>query len=246
MSYVLIANFMFLEIKKLKVEVNKKEILKEIDFKIGKGEIQALLGPNASGKSTLCQVISGSPKYKIVKGKILFQGKEITKFSPEKRVKLGIALAWQSPPAIKGVKLSRLLKEISKKKIDKNKLNIDASLLKREVNLNFSGGEKKLSELSQILSLNPKLVIFDEIDSGLDLKKLEKVSKIIKKKLLNKKVSVLLITHSGEILKFLKPKITNVMVGGKIICKQKNFKKVLKTIKKYGYEKCKKRALFTN
>jgi len=220
-------NFMLLEIRKLKVKADEKEILKEIDFKIGKGEIQALLGPNASGKSTLCQVILGNPKYKVVEGKIFFQGKEITKFSPEKRVKLGMALTWQSPPAIKGVKLSQLLKEISKKGIKKNELNVNSDLLKREVNLNFSGGEKKLSELLQILSLNPKLVIFDEIDSGLDLKRLEKVSETIKEKLVNKKISILLITHSGEILKFLKPKITNVMVNGKIICRQKNFKKVL-------------------
>ena len=239
-------NFMVLEIRKLKVKVDKKEILKGIDFKIGKGEIQALLGPNTSGKSTLCQVILGNPKYKVIKGKIFFQGKEITKFSPEKRVKLGMALAWQSPPAIKGVKLSQLLKEISKKGIKKNELDLDSNLLEREVNLNFSGGEKKLSELLQILSLNPKLVIFDEIDSGLDLERLEKVSEIIKEKLVNKKISILLITHSGEILKFLKPKITNVMVNGEIICRQKNFKKVLRTIKKYGYEKCKKRALSTN
>ena len=110
---------MLLEIRKLKVKADEKEILKEIDFKIGKGEIQALLGPNASGKSTLCQVILGNPKYKVVEGKIFFQGKEITKFSPEKRVKLGMALTWQSPPAIKGVKLSQLLKEISKKGLRK-------------------------------------------------------------------------------------------------------------------------------
>ena len=226
-----------LEIKKLKVRANRREILKGIDLKINRGETQALLGPNASGKSTLAQVILGNPKYKVTQGEIFFESRDITKFPPEKRAKLGIALAWQSPPTIKGVKLSRLLKEISRKEIE---ISEGKELLEREVNLDFSGGEKKISELLQVLVLNPKLVIFDEIDSGLDLKRLGKVAKIIKKELAAKKVSVLLITHSGEILRFLKPKVTNVMVGGKIICKGKDLKKVLTTIKKYGYEKCKK------
>ena len=226
-----------LEIKKLKVRANRREILKGIDLKINRGETQALLGPNASGKSTLAQVILGNPKYKVTQGEIVFESRDITKFPPEKRAKLGIALAWQSPPTIKGVKLSRLLKEISRKEIE---ISEGKELLEREVNLDFSGGEKKISELLQVLVLNPKLVIFDEIDSGLDLKRLGKVAKIIKKELAAKKVSVLLITHSGEILRFLKPKVTNVMVGGKIICKGKDLKKVLTTIKKYGYEKCKK------
>jgi len=232
-----------LEIKKLKVRANGREILKGIDLKINRGETQVLLGPNASGKSTLAQVILGNPKYKVTQGEIFFEGRDITKFPPEKRAKLGIALAWQSPPVIKGVKLSRLLKEISRKEIE---ISDGKELLKREVNLDFSGGEKKISELLQVLVLNPKLVIFDEIDSGLDLKRLEKVAKIIKKELVAKKVSVLLITHSGEILRFLKPKVTNVMINGKLICKQKNFRKVLRTIKKYGYEKCKKHTLSPN
>jgi len=116
----------------------------------------------------------------------------------------------------------------------------DKHLLERDVNLDFSGGEKKISELIQILALNPKLVIFDEVDSGLDLKKIRSVAEMIKKELIDRKISVLLVTHSGSILNFLKPNITNVMVSGKIVCRDKNYKKVLKTIKKYGYEKCKK------
>lgn len=229
-----------LKIENLWVIVNGKEILKGVNLKIEPGEIQALLGPNASGKSTLAQVILGNPKYKIKKGKIIFQGKDISKFTSEKRVKLGIALTWQSPPVIKGVKLSQLLERISFKKGFQPEEG--KKLLEREVNVDFSGGEKKISELLQILSLNPKLVIFDEIDSGLDIKKTERVAKIIKKEFLGKKIkiAVLFITHSGDILKFFKPKITNVMVRGKIICKGKDYKKVLRVIKKYGYEKCKK------
>jgi len=238
---------MFLQVKNLKVQGNGKQILKGVNLQIKKGDVQVLLGPNASGKSTLCHTILGNPKYKVTAGKIFFQGKEITNLAPEKRVKLGLALSFQSPPTIKGVKISQLLDKISTVKNSKLKdlkqQIFDKRLLKRDINLDFSGGEKKTSELMQVLALNPKLVIFDEVDSGLDLKKIRNVAKIIKKELINKKISVLLITHSGEILRFLKPKMTNVIIDGKIICEQKDYKKVLRTIKKYNYEKCKKRAL---
>jgi len=230
---------MLLQIKNLKAKGDDKEILKGINLNLKQGELQVLLGPNASGKSTFAKVISGNPKYKITQGEILFNKKKITRLAPEKRTKLGIVLAWQNPPAIKGVKLSCLLEKISKTKPE-NKVGIEANLLDREINVNFSGGEKKISELLQVLSLNPKLAILDEIDSGLDLKKLEKVSQLIKNELVDKKIAVLLITHSGSILKFLKPKITNIMLNGKIICKSKDYQKTLKVIKKYGYEKCKK------
>lgn len=226
-----------LKIENLWVAGDRKEILKGINMKVEYGQVQAILGPNASGKSTLAQVILGNPKYKITKGKIFFEGKEITKLSPEKRAKLGLALAWQAPPTIRGIKLSQLLERISQNEFE---VFDGKNLLERDVNLDFSGGEKKISELLQILALKPKLAIFDEIDSGLDIKKLEKVSQIIKKELIAQKTAVLLITHWGEILNFLKPDLTNVILDGKIICKSLNYKKVLKVIKKYGYEKCKK------
>lgn len=229
-----------LKTENLYVKADGEEILKGIDFKIDAGQIQAILGPNASGKSTFSQAILGNPRYKTIKGKIFFKGKEITRLSPEKRVRLGMALSWQSPPAIRGVKLSQLLKKISAKREPLSvKLEGSSSLLERETNVDFSGGEKKISELLQILSLSPRLVIFDEIDSGLDIQKLKKVSEIIKRELVDKKIAVLLITHWGQILNYLKPDLVNVMVAGKIICREKNFKKVLKVIKKYGYEKCK-------
>jgi Fe-S cluster assembly ATP-binding protein len=232
-----------LKIDKLKVKGSGKEILKGVNLQIKRGEIQALLGPNASGKSTLAQVILGNPKYKITQGRIFFEDKEVTKLFPEKRAKLGIAMTWQSPPAIKGVKFSQLLSKISTfggSTPFAVARELEPNLLEREINVDFSGGEKKMSELVQVIALNPKLVIFDEIDSGLDIKRLEKAAKIIKKELVDKKVSILLITHSGAILNFLKPDITNVMVQGRIICREKDYKKVLKIIKKYGYEKCKK------
>ncbi len=228
---------MLLETKNLKVKVGTKEILKGMDFRIREGEVQVLLGPNGSGKSCFAQTISGNPKYKVGEGKIFFQGKEITELSPEKRAEIGIAMAWQSPPAIKGLTLSKLINKIAK---TESQEKITPHILEREVNLNLSGGEKKISELLQIIALRPRFVVFDEIDSGLDIKILKKVSGIIKKELVNKNVSILLITHWGQILNFLKPDFTNVILDGKLICREKDFKKVLRAIKKYGYEKCKK------
>lgn len=225
-----------LKIENLKAESGGKEILNGLDFEMNKGDFFVLLGPNASGKSTLSQVIMGSPKYKIKEGKITFLGKDITRFSPEKRARLGISLSWQAPPAVKGVRLSKLLEKISRKK---HEISEGKDLLEREVNVNFSGGERKIAELLQIFSLDPKLVILDEIDSGLDIRKLQTVSQMIKKGLIAKGVSVLMITHSGHILNYLKPDRVLVILGGRIICSDKNYKTILKTIKKYGYEKCK-------
>jgi Fe-S cluster assembly ATP-binding protein len=225
-----------LKVRNLGVSADKKEILRGVNLEIREKEIQALLGPNASGKSTFAQVISGNPKYKITRGKILFLGKDITRLPPEKRAKMGIALSWQTPPPVKGVKFSQLLEKISREKVE---VEDGKNLFEREINVDFSGGEKKISELIQVLALKPKLVIFDEIDSGLDIKRVEKVAKIIKEKLVKRGISVLIITHSGEILNYLKPNLVSVMLDGKIVCQSKDFEKVLRTIKKYGYEKCK-------
>lgn len=217
--------------------IDGKEILKGISLEIKQNEIHVLMGPNGSGKSTLSQVIMGNPKYKITAGKMLFYEKDISSLSPDKRAKLGIAMSWQNPPTVKGVKLSDFVAKIGSKNVHIKEAD---NLLEREVNVDFSGGERKISEIYQITSLNPKLVIFDEIDSGLDIKKIERVAHIIKKEFVDLGVSILVITHLGSILNYLKPNITSVVVDGKIICKNKDFKQVLSIIKKYGYEKCKK------
>jgi Fe-S cluster assembly ATP-binding protein len=214
-----------------------KEILKGVSLEIKRGEVHVLMGPNGSGKSTLAHVIMGNPKYKISEGEILFSKKDIAKMTPDKRAKLGIAMSWQTPPAIKGIKLSDFIAKIGSRDVQMKEID---KLLDREVNVNFSGGERKISEIYQIASLGPKLVIFDEIDSGLDIKKIEQVAEKIKKEFIDQGVSILVITHSGTILNYLNPDITNVMVDGKIISRDKGFKKTLGRIKKYGYDKCKK------
>jgi len=226
-----------LQIKNLSVEVEGKKILNFLDLEIKQGEIHALLGPNASGKSTLAKVIMGFPEYKVKTGSILFSGKEIKGQAAEKRSKMGISLVFQNPPAIEGVKLSKLLENISINEIkEKEKYS---HLLEREVNVNLSGGEKKISELIQVLSLNPKLLILDEIDSGLDMKKREEVVEILKKEARDRKMAIIIITHQGEILKKFNPDKISVMINGRIACQSKDYKKILETIKKNDYAKCK-------
>lgn len=146
-----------LKIENLSVKVDSKDILRGINIGIKKTEVHALLGPNASGKSTLAQVIMGFPDYKITEGKIIFKGKDITNLSIEERAKLGMALVFQHPPTIKGIKLSNLLEKISKQTVDIKEFSVNPDILEREINVGFSGGEKKLSEIIQIISLNPAL-----------------------------------------------------------------------------------------
>ena len=228
-----------LKIERLSVRVGGKDILKDINLEIKKAEIHALLGPNASGKSTLVYTMMGFPDYKIMEGEIDFKGKNIGNLSIEERAKLGIAVVFQHPPIIKGIKLSKLLEKISKQVINIKEFPIKSDLLSREINVGFSGGERKLSEIMQIISLSPSLVIFDELDSGLDVEMLEKLASIIKDKFLHNKVSILLITHRGSILHFLKPDFAHVIINGELVCSSRDWKDIWETIRKYGYEKCK-------
>ena len=228
-----------LEVKNLVVEIEGKKVLNNLCFNIKKGEVIALLGPNGSGKSTLAKVIAGDLRVKIKEGEIFLNNEKISKLPPEKRVSMGIVLAFQNPPEIEGLKMIDFIESI---KIEEG--SSDDKLMQREVNKGFSGGEKKISELMQITSLNPKLVILDEIDSGLDIKKTEVVAKIIKKYFIDKGVAVLIITHHGDILDLLKPTKTNILIDGIIVGKDEDYKTVLKTIKKYDYEKCRKCTKF--
>ena len=224
-----------LKVTGLRVKAEGKEILRGIDLEIKKGEIHALLGPNASGKTTLSLAIAGWPLYKITAGEVFFEDKKITSLSPEERAKLGLALCFQHPPVVRGLPLRRLLEKISPGK----EITVGKELLDREMNLDFSGGERKLSEIAQIIALEPKFVIFDELDSGLDLENLEKLTRLIKERLLENGRSVLLISHQAEIFRFLQPNFVHVMLQGKIIHTSSDFKTTWETIEKYGYEKCK-------
>lgn len=218
-----------LEIKNLHVEVEGKEILKGINLILDLGKINALMGPNGSGKSTLVNSIMGHPRYVVTKGEIIFEGKDITKFSPDKRAKLGLFLSFQYPREISGVTISKFLKTTSKeinkdyslfnfKKNLKEKmeiLGIGKEMSERYLNVGFSGGEKKKSEILQMLLLDPKLIILDETDSGLDIDSLKTVAKGVNS-IMNKEKTILIITHYKRILDYIKPDKVFILINGKI------------------------------
>lgn len=244
---------LLLEITDLAVEVNYKEILSDIDLYIDKGETHVLLGPNGSGKSTLFMSILGFPKYKITRGEIIFKGEDITHLSTTERVKMGVGVSFQNPPAIRGVKLNDLLKiehhdnvkgELSTELMEQaTKLKFDEKFLDRDVNLGFSGGEVKRSEILQLLAQQPDFIMFDEPDSGVDIENVELLAEEIntlldkdKKPGLREK-SGLLITHLGYILNFVSADTANVLMDGKIACSGSP-DEILEDIRKEGFKGC--------
>jgi Fe-S cluster assembly ATP-binding protein len=243
---------LLLEITDLAVEVNEKEILSDIDLYIDQGETHVLLGPNGSGKSTLFMSILGFPKYKITRGEIIFKGEDITNLPTTERVKMGIGVSFQNPPAIRGVKLQNLLKiehheegeELSPEMMELvQKLKFDDIFLQRDVNLGFSGGEVKRSEILQLLAQRPDFIMFDEPDSGVDIENVELLAEEVntlldkdKKPGLREK-SGLLITHLGYILNFVPADTAHVLMDGKIACSG-NPTEILEDIRKEGFLGC--------
>ena len=240
---------MTLEIKNLSVEVKGKKILKNINLKLEPGKINVLMGPNGSGKSTLAQVLMGDKKYKITSGKIIFEGHDITNLSPDKRAKKGIFLSFQNPEEIEGIPIKQFLRtaynslnplkplsllEFNKRLKEKAKLlEIDESFLSRYLNHGFSGGEKKKSEILQLSVLEPKFLILDETDSGLDIDSLKAISKAINL-ILGKDKYVFLITHYKRILNYIKPDKVFIMINGKIALEGK--KDLLDKLEEKGYK----------
>ncbi|QUH27928.1 ABC transporter ATP-binding protein [Vallitalea guaymasensis] len=222
-----------LKIDNLEVEVDGKKVLDKLNLEMGKGETHVLLGPNASGKSTLLCTLLGFSKYKIKGGKILFKDEDISDIEIEERAQRGMAAVYQNPPAI-NVKLSKLLDKIRKKNV---KIEGIESLMQRDVNIGFSGGERKFSEVIQVISLDPDLIILDELDAGLDVENLERLCLLIKEQLNDK--TILLITHRGKALNYFKPDYAHVMLDGKITCSSKDWEKIWRLIEENGYEKCK-------
>ncbi len=244
-----------LEIKDLHVKVEGKEILKGINLKFEKGKIYALMGPNGSGKSTLANVIMGNPKYKITKGKILFNNEDITNINPAQRAKKGIFLSFQNPSEIEGVAISNFLRmalNSSKNqkisvpdfhKLLKEKLKLlkmPENMSERYLNYGFSGGEKKKSEILQLALLNPKIAILDETDSGLDIDALKTIASEINM-LMNKDKTIILITHYKRILEYLKPDKLFVMINGKIAIEGKD--KLINQLEKKGYDWIEKKKI---
>ncbi len=221
-----------LEIQNLTVNVEEKEILHGINLKIQKGETHVLMGPNGAGKSTLGFALMGNPRYEVTGGQIRFHGNRIEKAPTNERAKAGMFLSFQNPLEVSGLSLSSFIRSALtqkqggrirlwefKKEMERamKLLQIDPSYGERDLNVGFSGGEKKKSEILQMLLLKPSLAILDETDSGLDVDAVRTVSQGVKEYQKDGDRGLLIITHSTRILESLQVDHTHVMVGGKIV-----------------------------
>jgi len=241
-----------LDIKDLTVEVEGKEIIKDLNLCIERGEAHVLFGPNGCGKTTLLMTILGFPAYKVKKGRIMFKDVDITDLPTNERVKLGMGMSFQHPPEIRGVKLGDMVNiALGRKegKIDERvvelgkRLNISSDFLNRDVNLGFSGGEVKRSEILQLLAQAPDFIMFDEPDSGVDVENIELIGDLMNELLGREKIpskrerSGLIITHSGFIMRYIKPDRAHVMLNGRIACSGIP-DEVARHIIEEGFERC--------
>jgi Fe-S cluster assembly ATP-binding protein len=224
-----------LSVKGLKANVDHKEILKGLDLEVGAGEVHAIMGPNGSGKSTFAHVLSGREGYEVTGGSVTFDGEDLLDLEPEERARLGLFLAFQYPVELPGVNNTYFLKAalnairksrgeeeldaVSFMRLMKERLKIlhlDDSLLKRPVNVGFSGGEKKRNEIFQMALLEPKLAILDETDSGLDIDALRIVADGVNA-LRSPERSMIVVTHYQRLLDYIQPDHVHVLSGGRII-----------------------------
>ncbi len=209
-----------LKITNLKAKVNGKEILKGINLEIDKG-LYFLMGPNGAGKSTLARALSGDPSLE-VNGEITLDNKKISELGPEDRFKLGLFMGYQIPPEIKGVKARTLLEKALEKhgkRVDLDELakmvGLSPGILERDVNVGFSGGERKKLELLQLLAFKPRYAILDEPDSGVDMDTLRKLGGVLNS--CKDACGILVITHTGNLLKFTEPKKVFILANGRIV-----------------------------
>lgn len=226
-----------LVIKNLNVSIENQKILNDLSLEIPQGEVHAIMGPNATGKSTLAYTLMGHPRYQVESGSVYLNGTNILELTPEERSRLGIFLAFQYPVSIPGVTVANFLRtalnshrkaanpldkgipvpEFRKLMIEKMQLlEMDHAMAGRYLNEGFSGGEKKRVEILQMAMLEPKIAILDETDSGLDIDALRIVSEGINT-LKNPELGILVITHYQRILNYLKPDVVHVMAEGRIL-----------------------------
>lgn len=240
-----------IQLKNISVSIEGKKILSDINLTLKPGQIVALLGPNGSGKSSIALTLAGHPKYKIISGQILFDNQNINTFTPDKRANLGLFFVSQSPLAIPGLNVKSYLWQLYKKynqskKItlsefrdwldtETNQLDIKKELLNRSLNDGFSGGERKKMEVLQMLVTHPKYIIIDEIDSGLDVDALKKISIKINQLAKTNKSGILIITHYNRILKYLVP--NQVLILEKTSIKNSGGLELIDQIEKNGFQK---------
>lgn len=226
-----------------------KKILDNLNIQIGQGEIHVLMGPNGAGKSSLGNVLMGNPVYKVTGGKILFKGQDITDEAVDKRAKLGMFMSFQAPLEVPGISLESFIRSALQQKTGEHVklfqfqkelkacmelLNMNPDYAKRDLNVGFSGGERKKSEILQLLMLKPDFAILDETDSGLDVDAVRFVAKGIEEYRRITKGSLLIITHTAKILEGLPVDKTHVIVKGHIV--KTGDGELFKTINEKGFE----------
>jgi Fe-S cluster assembly ATP-binding protein len=222
-----------LKIENLHVNIEGKEILKGVNLEVNGGEVHAIMGPNGTGKSTLASALMGHPKYEVTSGSVTLDGEDVLEMEVDERARKGLFLAMQYPSEISGVTNSDFLRtainakrgegnEISLmkfiRKMDEKMamLNMDESFAHRYLNEGFSGGEKKRNEILQMMMLEPRIAILDEIDSGLDIDALKVVAKGVNS-MLGPNLGVLIITHYQRLLNYIKPDFVHVFMQGRIV-----------------------------
>lgn len=235
-----------LEVNDLIVKVEDKIILNGINMILQRSESYIMFGPNGSGKTTLIKAIMGMPPYEVSSGKIIFMGEDITEKTVDERAKLGISMGFQYPPEISGIKLSDLLKQCLDKDVEDsfnekereliNVFNLN-DFLDRNINVGFSGGERKRSELLQMIFLKPKLLLLDEPDSGVDVESLKIISSEVQRYIEKSGSSALIVTHKGDILEYIKSEHACVILNSKIHCFP-DPKNIYERIKSSGYDEC--------
>ena len=238
-----------LELKDVHVSIGETEILKGITLSFSPGKIHVIMGPNGSGKSTLAHAVMGHPKYKITKGSIVLKGKDITNEKPHIRAREGLFLSFQYPVEVSGVTVSTFLRtalnSLREKPLSvvefhqflKEKmalLKIDLSLSRRYLNMGFSGGEKKQMEILQLLVLQPTFAFLDETDSGLDVDAIKRVAESINRVRKQNNMSIIIITHYPNFLKYLTPDEVSIMYKGNIVAKGKQ--ELIQAIEERGFE----------
>lgn len=237
-----------LQVEGLHVSVGDREILRGVDLVIAEGETHVLLGPNGGGKTTLLNTIVGLPGYRITAGRILFKGTDLASLEIDERARLGIGVAFQRPPAVRGIKLKQLIEVAGNDDFTEadmadliGELTLER-MIDRDVNMGFSGGEMKRSEMAQLLAQAPDLTLFDEPESGVDLDNIAVVGGAMTRLLKAERVgkgtrSGLIVTHTGHILEYVNADIGHVLYNGKLACKG-NPRDLIGEIGKHGYDKC--------
>lgn len=236
-----------LEIRGLRVTVGGRTVLDGVDLAIAPGEVHVLLGPNGGGKTTLLSTIIGLPHCEVVAGTMTFKGVDLLPLSIDERARLGIGVAFQRPPAIRGVRLAQMLELAASQhqpfELDRIAAELDlADLLERDVNAGFSGGETKRAEIAQLIAQSPDLALIDEPESGVDLENIAVVGAAIQRLLRGSKATDtpragLIITHTGHILEHVSADVGHVLLNGRIACSG-NPRDLVSDVAAQGFERC--------